>query len=434
MGFFLVHGAEATAVGGPTIDERAVARRVLGTTALVLLFAVLVSLAPLLVPSDPELSISAHEVPASSDAAPMDHVHADEEAPHADAPDAAPGAAPAASAGHAHTRWSGRVMDSQNRPVSGAWVRAECFCPGGQQCEAGPEMTKPDGSFELELPGELGGLKVSRVVFSATGTPRDGKRELRGELTRTLSGVVVKFTRMKSWPVLFIPIVVVYSLLLALSDAPSRWKFWVLVLLGSVAAIWALGVLTVAITAVSKTATMGQVHSVGFASLYYGTFTPEGPSSWLVSLTDPPLDAPAAAGTGAGLTSGLGAPLWALFLAQIGSVLYMLVFIASFIPADRLNTEKKRVEGARGILVHQFYVVFSPLGAVFVYQLLVAGGAADGPATAALILLAAGLSLTYLLERAREGLVGAAARRRTDSRDDPDGPDDAAPADHPANP
>ena len=52
------------------------------------------------------------------------------------------------------------------------------------------------------------------------------------------------------------------------------------------------------------------------------------------------------------------------------------------------------------IILHEFYVFFSPIGAIFVYQLLVAGGAASQYITVAIAVLAAGLALNLLLEKA----------------------------------
>lgn len=49
---------------------------------------------------------------------------------------------------------------------------------------------------------------------------------------------------------------------------------------------------------------------------------------------------------------------------------------------------------------HQFFICFAPLGAIFVYQLLVAAGSITEPVTVAFATLGAGAGLNYILVRA----------------------------------
>jgi len=50
------------------------------------------------------------------------------------------------------------------------------------------------------------------------------------------------------------------------------------------------------------------------------------------------------------------------------------------------------------MLEHQFYMMFAPLGAVFVYQLLVLAEAAGSPVTVAIAAMGSGASLNKLLQ------------------------------------
>ena len=52
------------------------------------------------------------------------------------------------------------------------------------------------------------------------------------------------------------------------------------------------------------------------------------------------------------------------------------------------------------IVLHQFYLLFSPLGAIFVYQLLVIADTAGQAVTVAIAALGAGSTLNILLDKA----------------------------------
>jgi hypothetical protein len=66
---------------------------------------------------------------------------------------------------------------------------------------------------------------------------------------------------------------------------------------------------------------------------------------------------------------------------------------------DPSNTKevRRRIEM---FVRHQLFMLFAPLGAIFVYQFLVITESATQPAGVALVSLGAGLTLTTLLERA----------------------------------
>jgi hypothetical protein len=55
--------------------------------------------------------------------------------------------------------------------------------------------------------------------------------------------------------------------------------------------------------------------------------------------------------------------------------------------------DKNYCERNGELLRHQFYILFAPLGAVVVYQFLVAAGAASAQITVALAMMGAGAAL-----------------------------------------
>lgn len=70
-----------------------------------------------------------------------------------------------------------------------------------------------------------------------------------------------------------------------------------------------------------------------------------------------------------------------------------------FCIADEKEREKFR-DKLENIVRHQFYMLFSPLGAIFIYQLLIMAKAADQPVTVAIAALGAGSTINILLDKA----------------------------------
>src|SRR5690606_12158615 len=137
----------------------------------------------------------------------------------------------------------------------------------------------------------------------------------------------------------------------------------------------------------------GDVISLGFANIFRGTYVKDQPPEWLFSLTSPWVNVES------GVASGFGAPLWLLLLAVLGSGVFTVALLVKHVkdPIDfRDDTPfRARVEE---IVRHQFYVLFSPLGAVLVYQLMVAAGAGAVQATVAITIFAAGIAVNMLLD------------------------------------
>jgi hypothetical protein len=98
---------------------------------------------------------------------------------------------------------------------------------------------------------------------------------------------------------------------------------------------------------------------------------------------------------------GFGAPLWVLLLAVLGVGLRTMSIIVNEISHEPDFRDPQAVRARIELIVrHQFFMLFAPLGAIFVYQFLVMAESASQPSTVALVSLGAGLTLTTLLERA----------------------------------
>ena len=98
---------------------------------------------------------------------------------------------------------------------------------------------------------------------------------------------------------------------------------------------------------------------------------------------------------------GFGAPLWVVLLAVIGAGLLTVSIIVKEIKdrPDYKNQDQVR-ESDQVIVRHQFFILFAPLGAIFIYQALVIAEAATSPITVAIGVLGAGASLTVLMKKA----------------------------------
>jgi hypothetical protein len=168
--------------------------------------------------------------------------------------------------------------------------------------------------------------------------------------------------------------------------------------------------------------TGAKVISFGFAHAVKGTFIPDHPPEWVLSLTPVSNLKPEQLMS----LTGLGAPLWTLLIAVLGASLFTISIVIRAVkePPDTASPAafQNRVQE---IVLHQFYVVFAPLGSIFVYQLLLIAGAANRPAVVALAALASGVTLHLLLRRAINAVEVAFAQNDRPVRGKPASPDSA---------
>lgn len=100
------------------------------------------------------------------------------------------------------------------------------------------------------------------------------------------------------------------------------------------------------------------------------------------------------------MTTGFGAPIWVVLVAVVGSALMTVSLVVREIknpvrlPGDQPGDFHERINA---LVQHQLFVVFAPLGGIFVYQGLVVGRAANEPVTVAIAALGAGATLNALL-------------------------------------
>lgn len=130
------------------------------------------------------------------------------------------------------------------------------------------------------------------------------------------------------------------------------------------------------------------------------------------------------------LDHGFGAPLWVILVSVLGAGVVTVGLIVGEITKVKENTAPEKTlpvqppmataqgpnagednaktirEHMQTLVQHQFFILFSPVTAIFVYQALVAGAAASSSLMVGLAALGAGPSLSAVLTKA-----GAAATK-----------------------
>jgi hypothetical protein len=306
------------------------------------------------------------------------------------------------------TSWqlSGRVLND------GVVVRARVWAIAtdhqGNRYSPSSTTTDTAGQFTLRpVPQRLGTDTAYRTsditVFARSIMPADtGRAASAGqEFLRLTSGSRTRSVRLPPFALSFVGVIFLVSILVGLlRGKPGGWvrrvQYYGDIALAFMLTAAVIGYISVGLRHVESVATRGDVVALGFANIYSGTYVKDLPPEWLLSLT-----APGNHAVTDGVSQGFGAPLWALLLAVVGSAIFTVSLIVKQISdpvsLDDDSAFRKRLEE---IVRHQFYILFAPVGAVFVYQLLVAAGAASEQATVALAMLAAGVMLNILLDKA----------------------------------
>lgn len=196
------------------------------------------------------------------------------------------------------------------------------------------------------------------------------------------------------------------------SDFYWQSKYYALVFLCFIFPFTMLTAISMALDHISITGNADKTISLGFAKIYHGTYVQDIAPEWIFSFTSPA--EPAGLNIQEQLTSGLGAPMWTMFLAVIGSSVNTILLLVKHVTKQinwgflrnddkdpKANTNKGNPYERTGeFLRHQFNTLLSPLSAIFVYQFMVAAGAASKSITVGLTMLGAGATITPLLYKA----------------------------------
>lgn len=160
----------------------------------------------------------------------------------------------------------------------------------------------------------------------------------------------------------------------------------------------------------------GKLVSLGIAYVSRGTYVADQEPQLIVSLTSPGTAKNSDSTSGANsapITTGVGAPLWVIFLGTIGAAALAVQLIIEQITDPPEYLDKTHLEFEKGkhaqdlrdrcrrFVEQQFYAVSTPLAAILVYQLLVKAGNADSTVSVAIVMLGSSVAVAYLLQQAQ---------------------------------
>jgi len=318
-------------------------------------------------------------------------------------------------------------------------------------------QTDEKGGFSISPVRSTLGTEKDTVVAAKISARKDvpgtawykSATVLRGEdLVRAPGTVSQEIVELSPYKLLPLPAIFLVSAMLPFFGRQTRGKY----LLGIVLAFLFTGLmiayLSLGLRYVNTAGKSTDILALGFASVYQGTYVKDVPPEWMFSLTTSPAKyvaptplqsnpAPNAAPTsaapqgaaaspsgataaasGASATTlqtlntsaqsapiqvdrGFGAPLWVLLVSVIGAGILTVGLVVNEIGDIPPPDQPDKIRDHLQIIVrHQFYILFAPVGAIFVYQILVVGSAASSSFTVALAALGAGASLSGLLTKA----------------------------------
>lgn len=196
----------------------------------------------------------------------------------------------------------------------------------------------------------------------------------------------------------------------------NRVKYYVLINLGLLFTVSMIYLIGVTITSlVGADGPKQKATSIGFGYVFFNSYVVDGPKDWNFSLTRPHrITAPGSnegqadsvtAASAPQPASGFGAPLWVLLLSVLGAGLYTIKLVVDNVRKGSSYSEQAVRAMAADILQHQFYILFAPLGSIFVYQFLILTGVGSKSLTVALAALASGIALNVLLKKAWDSVA-----------------------------
>jgi hypothetical protein len=352
---------------------------------------------------------------------------------------------------------TGRVVQGA-APMESMSVWCVGYDGSGKSFTPPLQNTDAKGEFKCDaIPEKLAGgdaVKEIRITAGHSNWLRYFTSPTTAALSVAPGGEAVKLSQLNAtWWLLLPPICFLLTMLVvaggSLVGGSSRSAYYygalLLSLVLTVSTVWFIAD---AINTFNTSVQRKQVRTLGFLTIFEGTYVENSGTEWLVSLTYPSdylssrvadgasspvadgASSPAADGaslrvaegassptadrasspaadrasaTAAKIVHGLGAPFWVIFLSVLGAGLLTLILVIQAIsnPPEFASLNPTAYgDRMRTILEHQFFVLFAPLSGIFVFQLLVLAGAAKEPVTVATIILGAGATLNGLLSKA----------------------------------
>ncbi len=309
----------------------------------------------------------------------------------------------------------GRIL-FQAEPVYNVTVIVDLVDSLSHKSPLSSTVTNKSGEFLLDsIPTTIGNRKVTEIEINAKGNlvVKGDSITVSGTETITISGKgSQEIVKISIWVIVILPAIFLLSFIVPFLTLSPRWKYGFSISLAIILTLSMIIAISGGISNINKnySSDTEKVISLGYASLFHGTYVEGVPSEWLFSITSLQLDTKSD-NSGNVTVKGFGVPLWVLLIAVVGAGLLTVSIIVSEIkdrpkfhlieknvPDDEEFKEfRARLER---IVRHQFYILFSPIGAIFVYQMLVTADAAYNSTTVALAAFGAGASLNVILDYA----------------------------------
>lgn len=332
----------------------------------------------------------------------------------------------------ANWQLKGRVIKDGD-PLAGARVWAILKDKEGNRSSPPAVTSDSQGEFTIDsLAQYKNDLSLSEIaLYSKASVPAisDGDTThtiIHGEQIISMQGESsFRIVSIPVWTIIFLPAIFLVSILIPFTNFSHKLKYGYNMLLAFLFTVAMIITISSGLKYVNTTSNSDEIVSLGFANIFKGTYVKgqAGQNEWLFSLTSlheinrQLSTAEVNDGTAddrARVVKGFGVPLWVLLLSVLGtSLITFSVIVLEIKDRPKFNVlaanndesennpelEKFRTK-LENIVRHQFYVLFSPLGSIFIYQMLVAVDAANQPVTVAFAALGAGVSLNLILKKA----------------------------------
>jgi hypothetical protein len=196
---------------------------------------------------------------------------------------------------------------------------------------------------------------------------------------------------------------------------PGHVRYLLSLLLACLFTVTMITALAMGLQRVNTPGRQDDVTPIPFGSIYRGTYDKEVGADWLLSMTSPPADlcgTTAATAQSPQVDKGFGAPLWVLLMSVLGSGILTISLIITEIrswPEDAAEIRRRIQKMVR----HQFFILFAPVGAILVYQGLVAAHAVTNPFAVAIAATGSGMASHSILNEAirRAGSIIVGSRK-----------------------
>lgn len=367
----------------------------------------------------------------------------------------------------------GRVL-FDGKPVNNALVWAVFKDSIGNKYSPEGDSTNENGEFIINSIPKTIATSPEATTY-ALAKMSHSKDLIKGKEPLRCSQRIIKLDILT---IMVLPAIFIISFLVPFLTLNYRWKYGISI---TSAILFTFGMIVLVGAGLYHVNTnysrdSREILSLGFASISQGRYVENVDSEWIISFTSPTIFADSIAADER-IMRGFGAPLWILLIAAIGAGIFTVSIIVSEIKnrpqfslldsyyieqvmnmiiasqqkesrkkkakdlasqsvkkgaienilvavtleynklmVDELNEFRSRLER---IIRHQFYILFSPIGAIFVYQLLVIANAANNAVTVALAAFGAGASLNLILDKAvryAEKAIGITEKKKGDTK------------------